>query len=253
MDITYFELTDGARRVPCKAYREGEGIPAKTVLCGHGFGGHRDNRAAETFARRTLAKNPDAAVITFDWPGHGENTGETLSLAACAETLRLVICELRNRWPDTELYGYATSFGGYLFLKHIAAEGDPFRKAAFRCPAVDMHSVLTDAIMTEENAADLAEGKTAMVGFDRKVAVTPAFLSELKEEDLNRYDLRKAAPELLILHGTQDEIVPFESGKAFAGSNGIRFLPVEGADHRFLDPRLMDGAVETMLAFLGLN
>ena len=253
MEILYFEVTDGARRVPCKAYLAGETAPAKMVLCGHGFGGHRDNRAAETFARRTLAKNPDAAVITFDWPGHGENTGETLSLEACAGTLRLMVTELKDRWPDTELYGYATSFGGYLFLRSIAAEGDPFKRSAFRCPAVDMYSVLTDAIMTEENAVDLAEGKTAMVGFDRKVAVTPAFLSELKEEDLNRYDLRKAAPELLILHGTKDEIVPFGSGEAFAKVNGIRFLPVEGADHRFLDPRLMDGAVETMLRFLGLS
>ena len=40
--------------------------------------------------------------------------------------------------------------------------------------------------------------------------------------------------------------------RAFAEKNGIEYIPVEKADHRFMDPKLMDLAIEYIQMFLEL-
>ena len=65
-------------------------------------------------------------------------------------------------------------------------------------------------------------------------------------------DFLKMAKGILILHGTEDEIVPIEPIKAFAGRNGIRFIPMEGVDHRFQNPKIMDSAIEKIVSFFGM-
>lgn len=54
---------------------------------------------------------------------------------------------------------------------------------------------------------------------------------------------------MLIMHGTKDEIVPFADSEKFAGDNVIEFIPVENADHRYIDPKKMDFAIAKILEF----
>ena len=55
--------------------------------------------------------------------------------------------------------------------------------------------------------------------------------------------------DILILHGTKDEVVPFQAGRAFAENNLIEFIPVENADHRFQNPACMEAATKAILEF----
>ena len=96
------------------------------------------------------------------------------------------------------------------------------------------------------------EGKPILVGFDRKIKVTQAFLDELKAADITQRDFTRLADDILILHGTKDEVVPFDSSKAFAEKNSIRFIPVENADHRFKNPLTMDAAIKEIEEFFGI-
>ena len=48
---------------------------------------------------------------------------------------------------------------------------------------------------------------------------------------------------------TKDEVVPFEDSRMFADNNLIEFIPVEGADHRFQDPKKMDAAIKHIQTF----
>ena len=50
-----------------------------------------------------------------------------------------------------------------------------------------------------------------------------------------------------------DEIVPIETAEAFAWDNLIEFIPVEGADHRFMDPAKMDAANAQVISWFGLR
>lgn len=245
----YFEINENGFNIRCKEYLEKGADIRKTVIFGHGFGGHKDNKAAERYADFVLKKYRDAAVITFNWPCHGDDVRKKLCLEDCTAYLDLVTENASKRFPESDLYAYATSFGGYLFLNFIQKRGNPFRKMALRCPAISMYDVLTGAIVKQEELDKLRKGKEVPVGFDRKIMVSPAFLEELRSTDIRAYDYLDFAENILILHGTKDEVVPFEDSKLFADNNLIEFIPVEGADHRFQDPKKMDEAIRQIQSF----
>ena len=249
----YFSINEQGCSIRCKLYADERQEIRTVVLFGHGFGGHKDNRAAERFARRVLEKNKGAAIVTFDWPCHGDDVRKTLRLDDCGTYLRLVAGHLGRRFHSPALFAYATSFGAYLFLKDISENGSPFEKIALRCPAVNMYEVLSGRIMTEEELARIGKGKPVLVGFDRKVAIDAVFLNSLKEADITQRDFLPWADDLLVLQGTKDEIVPPAAVRAFCERNVIEYEAIENADHRFQDPRTMDAAIAKILAFFGMK
>lgn len=249
----YFEINEQGHNVRCKIYCNEKVTPQKAVIFGTGFSGHKDNRAAEGFAQKALSKYKDLIVVVFNWPAHADDVKKKLVLADCGTYLDLVIHTVRTKYGVQELYAYATSFGGYLMLKYISEHENPFRKIALRCPAVDMYAVLSGTIMGTDAYEKVRKGKNVEVGFDRKITVTHAFLESLKANDLRERDFSAEAQNILILHGTADEVVPFESGRSFALQQGIRFIPVEGADHRFQNPVHMSAANQEVLRFFAFH
>lgn len=244
-----FQINRDGCNIRCKlSCRELHSITAVVIFC-HGFGGHKDNSAAARFADRLINRNRHAALITFNWPCHGDDVRKKLCLGDCLTYLHHVADYARETFRTEAVYAYATSFGGYLTLLYLADRGNPFRKIALRCPAVDMYDVLTGAIMTSGDGETLRRGKDALVGFDRKISVSPRFLEELRVHDLRSRDFPDCAEDILILHGTADEIVPFHSAQSFAEAQLMEFVAIEGADHRFRDPRNMDEAIRLILDF----
>ena len=77
-------------------------------------------------------------------------------------------------------------------------------------------------------------------------------LEDLKANDIQLWDFLDYAEDLLILHGTADEIVPFDAARAFAENNLIEFIPIDRADHRFRDAQKMDLAMKHILDFFAL-
>ena len=248
-----FNINDAGMSIRCKLCIEQPNDVKTVVLCGHGFGSDRDNKSAARLAKHLLDKNHGVAVMTFNWPCHGDDARKTLRLEECDTYLAAVLSWINARYPNAVLLGHATSFGAYLFLKYISEHGNPFRKIALRCPAVVLYDVFTKAIMTEADLERIKKGKPVPVGFDRKVEIDRMFLDSIRETDLMQRDFIPYADDLLIVHGTKDEIVPFDAVKAFAENNVIEFEPVENADHRFQSPEKMDLAIAKICAFYGLR
>lgn len=249
----YFTINAEKKSIRCKAYYDDWSRPATVILFGHGFGGHMDNKAAERFAKRALEKNKSLLVVCFNWPCHGNDALKKLSLEACDDYLRLILEHVEDTWAPERLLGYATSFGGFLFMRYIAVHGSPFERLALRCPAISMYETLTRSIAGQDAFEKLQKGKPALVGFDRKVEITPGFLEELRAADLTKTDFMDYADDILILHGTKDELVPFDTAAQFADDNCIELIPVEQADHRFQDPHKMDFAINAILRFFTLR
>ena len=245
----YFNINRSGFSVRCKIYCSDLKSVRQVVIFGHGFSGHKDNKAAQKMAEKILKRHRDAAVIVFNWPCHGDDARSKLTLSDCMTYLGLVTDHARTQFRTDRLYGCATSFGGYLFLKYISENGDPFRKTVLRCPAVNMYEVLTDRIMDADALTAIQKGKPALLGFDRKVKVTADFLSELKGSRIVERDFSAFADRMMIIHGTADEIVDFDTVSAFAADNGIAFVPSQGTDHRFSDPLKMDDAIGRMIAY----
>lgn len=248
----YFEINEGGHNIRCKLYFQDLKSIRRCVIFCHGFSGHKDNAAAEKFAERMCNKHKGCAMVTFNWPAHGDDVKKKLSLSDCGTYLDLVISHVRQRFDTDALYAYATSFGGYLTLKYIAEHGNPFRKIALRCPAVNMYEALTTVILTPEDWAKLEKGKDIAVGFDRKVMISLPFLEELKNNDIQKLDYLDFAEDILILQGTNDDTISYDAVRSFAENNLIEFISVEGADHRFKNPKHMELAIKKILEFYTL-
>ena len=245
----YYEIHGRGHNVRCKLYYNDLRASKRAVVFCTGFAGHKDNHAAERFSEKLLSKYKDVMVLVFNWPAHGDDIKKKILLADCDTYLELVIGEIHTRFGISELYAYATSFGGYLLLKYISGHGDPFRRAALRCPAIDMYDILTHTIIQQDELELIMNGKEAEAGFDRKILVTKDFLEALKANDIRSRDFLDYADDILILHGTKDEVVPMESSKTFAEDQVIEFIPVENADHRFQNPAHMDLANKYVMDF----
>ena len=248
----YFEINKSGHNIRCKIYYQNLKDIRRIVLFGHGFGGHKDNGAAEKFAMRLITKYKGCAMVTFDWPGHGDDVKKGFHLEDCMIYLRLVLEHVCQNYQTDEIYSYATSFGGYVTLKYILENGNPFRKIALRCPAVNVYDVMTTIIMSPTDHERLKKGKDIPVGFDRKVMIGIPLLEEMKANDIQQLDFIDYAEDILIIHGTEDEIVMFDVVRDFAENNIIEFVSVEGADHRFRNERKMEIAMKTILDFYAL-
>lgn len=170
-------------------------------------------------------------------------------LQDCMTYIEIVIDYIHSELNTNAVYSYATSFGGYLVLKYISEHENPFVKIALRCPAVNMADVLTSTIMKSDELEMLIKEKNVQVGFDRKIEINRQFLTDLEEADIQKMDYLDFAEDILILHGTKDEVVPFGAVEKFAENNLIEFIPVENADHRFQNPSCMELATKKVLEF----
>ena len=248
----YFEINGGGHNIRCKLYYGDLKNIRKIVVFCHGFGGHKDNGAAEKFAERMLTKHKGCAMVTFNWPSHGDDVKKKLTLSDCDAYLTLVVDHLREKFATEELYCYATSFGGYLTLKYISEHGSPFRRTVLRCPAIPMYDVLANTIMESADQEKLQKGKEIAVGFDRKIMIGQPFLDELRENDIRKLDFIDWAEDILILQGTRDDVVPYEAVSAFADEQLMEFIPIQNADHRFRAPGTMEAAIKAILEFFAL-
>ena len=248
MQEKYFNINTAGNSIRCKLYFADLKAVKRVVLCVHGFTGHKDNKAVERFADYVLKKHRDVAVIIYNAPCHGDDVKKKLTLADCDAYITLVTAYIRERFKPEQLFVYANSFGGYQALKYLSEHKCPFRKTALRCPAVNMFTVM-DSLLIPEDRAVLEKNKPCSVGFDRKVTITKQFLEELEAAEISFRDYSALADDIIILQGTKDEIVSYDFVKAFAEKNSITFIPVENADHRFVDPHTMDVAIKAVAEF----
>ena len=233
-----FEINNEKINIKCNLYYNDLNNIFKIVLCNHGFGGSKDNNYTSKTAECLLSKYNDLALISFDWPCHGNDVRQKLDLKDCNDYLECVIGCIRNNFNVNTICSYATSFGGYLILKYISEHENPFSKIVLRCPAVNMYDVVVDKIVSEEQMDELKKGKTIQVsqGQGRKIKITPDFMKDLQENDVRKADYIDVADNMIIIQGTDDELISYNEVKLFSENNVIDFISVEKADHRFKNP-----------------
>ena len=79
--------------------------------------------------------------------------------------------------------------------------------------------------------------------------ISKDFLDALQAADVMRHDYLDDADNLLILHGTADEMIDIGVSKTFAENNVVELIAVEGADHPFSQPKHMDVAIQKIIGF----
>lgn len=245
----YFDINRPGYSVKCKLYCDAPREIDNCIIFLHGFGGHKDNRAAARFAENVHSKMKRSAVLTFDWPCHGKDVRKKLTLEDCGTYLQYVLEYVTEEIGAKNIFAYATSFGGYLTLKYITENGNPFKRIALRGPAVTMYYSMQERIMTPENQTALSKGKEALVGFDRKIKVDREFIEQIKNFDVTEQEYIDYADEILVIHGEADEIIPEETVRNFSEENVLEYIPIPRADHRFQNLDLLKLAHSHIIQF----
>ncbi|WP_036608256.1 alpha/beta hydrolase family protein [Oribacterium sp. P6A1] len=245
----YFDLNEQGFSIRCKVYFEKDIHNLKhIVLATYGFGGNKDNKAIEKFADRITTKYKGFGVVCFDWPCHGKDARNKLILDECLTYMDLVISHIKNEMGAEDIYNYSSSFGAYVTLRYLHDHENPFRKTAFRCPAIKMYDSMA-AHVTEDDWNNLNKGKEILRGYDRKIKISLEFLQDLKNNDVSTYDYMDYADDIIMIHGTKDEMAPVSVAEEFSENNVIELIKVENADHPFSNPKYMDYAIQKIQEF----
>ncbi len=223
------------------------------VICCHGFAGSKSSSSTMALAEHLSSKYKNTIVLSFDWPCHGEDVSEELTLERCDAYLTKVINYARKYFPQANLYANGTSFGGYLLLKYISDHDNPFKKVVLRSTAVTMYDVLVNTIMNADDKKAIANGKVVKTGFDVKIPVTMSFVDSLADADIRKNDYRNFQSDILMIHGTSDEIVPYSDVADFAEKQGIRLHTVTGADHRFSEQSQKEKSITCACEFFDIK
>ncbi len=220
----------------------------RVVICTHGFGGSKDKPSTTKFAEKFTAKYKNDAVLCIDWPCHGEDGRKKLELADCDEYLGIVTEYAKRVLGAKDVFNYSVSFGAGVTMRYIVKHGNPFKRIALRSASIKMYDAML-INLDEERLEKLRKGKEVLVGFDRKMKIDRKLLDELKAFDDAHHEYFEFADQMLLIHGTEDAWIPVDMVRKFAEDNVIEFLPVEGADHPFRDPKLMDLAIHSIIEF----
>ena len=117
MKTSYFSINEEGVSIRSKFYGTDARTYKRIVIFSHGFGGHKDNKSAEKFAEKILSKYKDIAVISFDWPCHGEDAIKQLALSDCDKYLGLVI-DMQQALEDILFLSIFMSMAILLHLLH---------------------------------------------------------------------------------------------------------------------------------------
>ena len=73
-----FTINKAPYSVQCLLYADGYTTFYRAIIYCHGFGGHKETKAAMRFADYVIAGHKDVAVVCFDWPCHGEDVQQQI-------------------------------------------------------------------------------------------------------------------------------------------------------------------------------
>ena len=234
---TFFTISNGGRNTPCILREPDTGRPRRVVLGVHGIGGCKEDPIQESIAEEMDLFG--CAVLRFDFPAHGENDEEILSLHGCVDTLLDVADYAAERYPDLkDLCIFATGFGAYVTLTALQDLIElPFRvKLVIQTPSLRMDQTVLN--FTRVSPVTLEAMEMVLFNASRRPI---GFFYSFYEECRDNPAFAAYPIPMLILHGQYDDYVPMSDIQLLRDLNDhSKLVIIPGASHRFLEPGAWD-------------
>ncbi len=203
------------------------------VVC-HGFRGAKENSGhVGSFAAELTARG--LMVLAFDFRGSGESSGQfcDMTLTRQATDLKMVCAYMERRF-ELPLILLGRSFGGSTVIAaapHIAGvAGYILWSAPF-----DLSGCFRD-LLKDDYQRLLAGEIVSISDAEGSFQLKPELLIDLHAQDMVRNLAAMSGKPLLVVHGKEDETVPWHNAQQIAALRPDTTLHlVEGADHRFTD------------------
>ena len=236
MQETPLTFQDGANNAVAAILAEPARTGDRVVILCHGFLSNKDSR---TNLRLTqLLVDQGIGTLRFDWFGMGASGGDfsRITVATCCDQLERAIGLMRDR-GYSELGIVGSSFGGLLAIL-VGQHHPELRAIGLKCPVPDFPETLDH----EFGRAGIEEWQRTNYIPDVTGGTEPVALDFAFYESCRAFDAYAAARNIkapvLIVHGEEDELVPFHRIRqledALPGNKELVLLP--GADHQFGKP-----------------
>lgn len=222
-------LSHGDMRIPCNIYEPGFYEVEQVIIGVHGFSGDKNSSVLKAVAEEMFFYK--SAMITFDFPGHGESNimPENMTLRGCRECLMAVAEYARELYPGVTRFAlFASSFGAYVSLLCMDELTEKLGrlKTVMRSPSVRMSdSFLKMARNSEEDF--LKKGRVDC-GYGRRMEISYSFYEDLRGNNaMADYDM-----PMMVLHGELDDVVRMEDIEYFRLLNAkSRLVVLPDAGH----------------------
>ncbi|MBE6028871.1 MAG: alpha/beta hydrolase [Clostridiales bacterium] len=193
-------------QVPCIAEFP-EGLE-KLVIVVHGYDSSKESANAANLMRQLPGKG--FGVLAYDQPHHGtaQAAEEELTVENCLDSLACVEDYLAERFPETELCYFGSSFGAYITCIYLATRPHRGCKAFLRCAAVNFPELAIDEGADDVELPDLF-----------------ALYEQAKPEGV----------AMAFAHGACDSTVKVEAAIAFTDRFGYPLTIFPGEEHTISD------------------
>ncbi|MEV5532229.1 alpha/beta hydrolase [Streptomyces prunicolor] len=201
------------------------------------------------------------ASLRFDLRGHGESGGrqEELTLSTILNDIRAVLAHVRETTGAQEVTLLGASFGGGICTYYAAKRPEDVSRLVLFNPqldykrrTIDSRPYWTDDVINEDAARELNE--RGAIQFTPTLRHGRPILNEvfwLRPHEA----LGEVQAPTLIVHGTADTLVPFESSSSAVErfTAPVQLVPVEGSQHGFAvhdDPQYLNPKSQEYQAFV---
>jgi putative redox protein len=217
----------------------GDAAPA-LVLC-HGMESTRGGTKQTAIVGRFVPQGWTVLRFDFSYVGDSEGRFEDLTISGEVGDALGALDFLSEFGPATSVV-VGSSLGGAVAL--LAAAQAPAKvDAVATIAAVADAAIFTESLTAQEIADWRREGRRRW----RDGWMRSTFLDDLKSVDVLGA-VRKIEKPLLVMHGTADDVVPFEHAERIAAAAGgdVRLEAFPGVGHRFEEPGALDRLLDVL-------
>jgi alpha-beta hydrolase superfamily lysophospholipase len=230
--------------IPLDALLQRPEHPAGAMLLAHGFSvDYHEEGAFDRLAEGLLAAG--ITVLRFSFRGHGRSGGTQEGMTISGERLDL---SAAYRWLTANLPGpyglLGASFGGVSTTLQLAALRPAPACFALWNPALEIGNVFGDGRLEHVREHGwVAPHNNYRIG---QVLIEERMLFP-RNLALDRLD---GSIPTLILHGTEDALVPLHSSRNAAAAPNVELIVFDGAAHGFHEPHWEAEAVRVTVEWV---
>ncbi len=202
------------------------------VIMLHGFTANRNGPRFAFVRLARLLEKQGIGSMRFDFLGSGEsdcNFEDMTYMEECKQVIH-ILEEVKKLEDVTEIYLLGHSMGGAIAGNIAALFPDLIKKCCLWAPAFCMPAIIK-YLATSGMANEVEDGIYDCKG----LKLSQKFVDEILNLDLLLH-LEDYKNPLMIIHGTKDETVPFESSVAYLkqyNREDIEFVKIENGSHNY--------------------